>query len=324
MSSLYRESTDSLIDTCLPFGLPSAPYLNQFAMALHWILQTNYDMPHLIHYLDDYLIMEQPGSPRCALPWVGAALHPTDQTSRILAELDRWSAPRKTTKWKHLSLIGLLSFAAWALPAGHLFLRRLINLSTKAQRLHHHIRLNSEAMADITGWKTFVPDWNGRAFFIDPNATNAHDLDLYTDASGRLGCGAYFQGQWFHHQWQPHQQLSKPISIQWQELFAIVAAALAWGHNWSRLRIRFFYDNLPIVQAWGRKSSRQPRIMHLLRLLFLTAAWVNFTVTLKHIPGITNPIADAISMQAEVHTLFLPCPTGPKNPTPTPGLLNQL
>ena len=118
MSSLYRESTDSLIDTCLPFGLPSAPYLfNQFAMALHWILQTNYDMPHLIHYLEDYLIMEQPGSPRCALPWVGAALHPTDQTSRILAELDRWSAPRKTTKWKLLSLIGLLSFAAWALPS---------------------------------------------------------------------------------------------------------------------------------------------------------------------------------------------------------------
>jgi hypothetical protein len=35
-------------------------------MALHWILQTNYDMHHLIHYLDDCLTMEQPGSPRCA------------------------------------------------------------------------------------------------------------------------------------------------------------------------------------------------------------------------------------------------------------------
>ena len=272
------------IDNCLPFGLRSAPYLfNQFAMALHWILQTKYDMPHLIHYLDDYLIMEQPGSPRCAhkvetflrvgellgipvaldklegpgtsLTFLGLELHSTRQEIRlpqaklweILAELDHWSAPRKTTKRKLLSLIGLLSFAARALPTGRLFLRRLINLSTKAQRLHHHIRLNSEALADITWWKTFLPDWNGRAFFIDPNATNAHDLDLYTDASGRLGCGAYFQGQWFHHQWQPHQQLSKQISIQWQELFAIVAAALTWGHNWSRLRIRFFCNNRPGV-----------------------------------------------------------------------------
>ena len=54
------------IDTCLPFGLRSAPYLfNQFADALHWILQNNYDIPHPIHYLDDYLLMEQPASPRC-------------------------------------------------------------------------------------------------------------------------------------------------------------------------------------------------------------------------------------------------------------------
>ena len=54
------------IDTCLPFGLRSAPYLfNQFASALHWILQNNYGMSHLIHYLDDYLLMDIPQSPRC-------------------------------------------------------------------------------------------------------------------------------------------------------------------------------------------------------------------------------------------------------------------
>ena len=45
------------IDTCLPFGLRSAPFLfNQFADALHWILANNYNL-HLIHYLDDYFIV---------------------------------------------------------------------------------------------------------------------------------------------------------------------------------------------------------------------------------------------------------------------------
>lgn len=44
------------VDTCLPFGLRSAPYLfNQFAKALHWILIKNYAFPNLI-YLYDYLI----------------------------------------------------------------------------------------------------------------------------------------------------------------------------------------------------------------------------------------------------------------------------
>ena len=54
------------IDTCFPFGLCSAPYLfNQFASALHWILQNNYSMSYLIHYLDDYLLMDIPQSPQC-------------------------------------------------------------------------------------------------------------------------------------------------------------------------------------------------------------------------------------------------------------------
>ena len=43
------------IDTCLPFGLRSAPYLfNRFSDALHWILQHNYGVEHLLHYLDDF------------------------------------------------------------------------------------------------------------------------------------------------------------------------------------------------------------------------------------------------------------------------------
>ena len=128
------------IDTCLPFGLRSAPYLfNQFAMALHWILQTNYDMPHLIHYLDDYLIMEQPDSPRCARK-VESFLHVSELLGIpvALAELDRWSAPRKTTKRKLLSLRGLLSFAARALPVPpHTRFNPRFHPSASHVELHH-------------------------------------------------------------------------------------------------------------------------------------------------------------------------------------------
>ena len=43
------------IDTFLPFGLRSAPFLfNQFSDALHWILQQNYAIRHLLHYLNDF------------------------------------------------------------------------------------------------------------------------------------------------------------------------------------------------------------------------------------------------------------------------------
>ena len=44
------------MDTCLPFGLRSAPYLfNGLSEAIHWILVNKYGVQHLLHYLDDFI-----------------------------------------------------------------------------------------------------------------------------------------------------------------------------------------------------------------------------------------------------------------------------
>ena len=50
------------VDTCLPFGLRSAlKILSAIADALQWTL-TQHGSPASIHYLDDYLFIEPPGS----------------------------------------------------------------------------------------------------------------------------------------------------------------------------------------------------------------------------------------------------------------------
>ena len=54
------------IDTCPPFGLRSAPFLfNQLANAIHWILQQQYGIHHLLHYLDDFLTAGPANSNTC-------------------------------------------------------------------------------------------------------------------------------------------------------------------------------------------------------------------------------------------------------------------
>ena len=65
---------------------------------------------------------------------------------------------------------------------------------------HHHAPAIPPDMPWVTGprrswWIEFLPSWNGTIRFVNPSCTPAHDLDLYTDASGTLGCRAYFQGQ---------------------------------------------------------------------------------------------------------------------------------
>jgi len=290
------------------------------------ITQLNYGLQWLIHYLDDYLIvgapdlhscgehlqcflrvcmhlgfsvaMDKVDGPATVLSFLGIDLDPVSQQIRlppeklreILEELTKWQSHSKTTK-QLLSLIGKLAFAARAVPAGRLFITYLITLSTKAKRLHHRIRTPQQR---CTGRHRLVAGilqtWNGTAQFVDQQPTDAADLELYIDASSTHGCGAYFQGEWFHHDWQPHQQLSEQVSIQQQELFAIVDAALSWGHTWRQKRIRFYCDNLVIVNSWEGKSSKHSRIISLLRTLFLTAAKNNFTVSLKHLPGKINEI----------------------------------
>ena len=54
------------IDTCLPFGLRSAPKLfNVLADLLSWILEQHHVSP-ILHYLDDFLTMGPQHSPTCA------------------------------------------------------------------------------------------------------------------------------------------------------------------------------------------------------------------------------------------------------------------
>ena len=60
--------------------------------------------------------------------------------------------------------------------------------------------------------------------FIAPEWKDAEAIHLFTDASGTLGFGAFFNGACIRGDWQPHQQLPGR-SIQWQELFAMIAAA---------------------------------------------------------------------------------------------------
>ncbi|KAL5510137.1 hypothetical protein EMCRGX_G005629 [Ephydatia muelleri] len=170
------------VDTCLPFGLRSAPALfNHYAEALDWIMANNYGA-QLLHYLDDFLLVGPPGKDTCqeamsrmltqldipvasenlegpttALTFLGIVLDTTAQQLRQapdkLEELTRltrsWLSRHKATKRELLSLIGKLSFAAKVVPAGRLFLRRLIDLSTTVRKLHHHISLNAEARANI-------------------------------------------------------------------------------------------------------------------------------------------------------------------------------
>ena len=90
------------------------------------------------------------------------------------------------------------------IPAGRIFLRLLIDLSTSARLPHHHVIMNHEARRDIALWLRFLPSWNGWAIIPDPYWTKLPDLELFTDASGSLGYDIFYMGHWLANPW-PHE-----------------------------------------------------------------------------------------------------------------------
>lgn len=134
--------------------------------------------------------------------------------------------------------------------------------------------------------------WNGKGIFLESKWTRAHSLHLYTNASSKIGYGAYWNGAWFSHVWSDHL---RGKSIDWKELYAIVTACDVWGEKWCTKHILFHCDNQVIVQVWESGLSHSKDLMNLVCTLFFLAARHNFHILICHITGIDNSIADALS-----------------------------
>ena len=282
------------VDTRLPFELRSAPKIfTTVADALQWIL-SKHGVPLSIHYLDDFLFIEEPGQRSLALQRAcnlltalgvptapqkleGPATTPTFlvieldtraltahlpavKLQRLLTSLQSWGDCKRCTKQELLSLIGVLQHATAVIRFGRAFLRHMINLSTSVSENHHHIRLDKGFRADLQWWATFAPVWNGQCYLTAARLSQPDEI-LFSDASGSWGCGGIWGTRWFQLQWLPAWA---NINIMVKELVPIVLAAALWGHLWEKKIILFRCDNQAVVYCIQCHSSKEELAMQLL------------------------------------------------------------
>ena len=312
------------VDLALPFGLRSAPYIfNSVADLVEWILQHNYQITDLLHYLDDYITPGPPNSPQCeqnlaivssvcmasspckggsyllhGYPWHRTgfceqlARLPQEKLDSLLNLLHQWSSNRWCTKRQLQSLIGHLHHAAKVVWPGRGFIRCMIYLLRHFHREDHPIRISAEFKKDLRWWLQYLASWNGVYFWVYPGLSPPINLEMSSDASGSLEFGAIFGSHWLYGKWPSVLQSS---SIEYKELFPIVVSAHIWGPSWFRQVVLFRCDNESVVYILNSRSSTAPNVMHLLRALLMKAATHNFFFTAQHIAGSDNKIPDALS-----------------------------
>ena len=79
----------------------------------------------------------------------------------------------------------------------------------------------------------------------------------------------------------------------------------------------FHCDNHAVVDIWWKKTTKDKHLMQLVRSLYFIAARGNFTVSVSHIHGLNNTLADALS-RGEVEKFKVLAPLADQEPTPLP------
>ena len=105
---------------------------------------------------------------------------------------------------------------------------------------HRNIsRINSEARSDIRWWHMFIESWNGISI-LQQQALSHLDHELWSNASGALGAGAFWNSDWIQFQW-PQAIQHEQIAIK--ELAPIAIACALWGRQWKATTVRANCDN---------------------------------------------------------------------------------
>ena len=223
MGMIWRQKL--YIDTALPFGLRSAPKIfTALADAIEWIAKNN-GIQFIIHYLDDFLLLDAPGLQQCTksvttlmeilqqlgmpvawdklegpaprLTFLGFELDSTNWEIRLPREklkelqdfVERWLGRRSCTRRELESLVGRLTHASHVITPGKTFLRRLFELLAATRQAHHHIRLNSSYRSDLLWWSSFMETWN--LISMIPESQGHSPIEMWTNASGSYGCRVF-------------------------------------------------------------------------------------------------------------------------------------
>lgn len=154
----------------LTFGRKSSPKIfDILSEALCWILANNYNIPYLIHLLDDFLIVspnhaspathltttqkllsklgipiasEKTEGPATSLEFLGIKLD-SEKVERIISVILNITSAQQISKRELLFLLGHLNFTMRIVPQGRPFISHLLSLATSVPGLNDPITLNS-------------------------------------------------------------------------------------------------------------------------------------------------------------------------------------
>ncbi|XP_053105446.1 uncharacterized protein LOC128324664 isoform X1 [Hemicordylus capensis] len=324
------------IDRALPMGCSiSCSAFERFSSFLEWAVRERAGLTSVVHYLDDFLFCcpgplstckylmdtfhelakelgvplapEKTEGPTTRLAFLGIEIDTVAQCCRLPPEkvlaleqrLRQLLDARKVTLRDLQVIVGHLNFACRVIAPGRAFLRRLCDATKGLRAPHHRVRVTHELREDARMWVEFLRDFNGISLWRSKFLLEA-ELQIQSDAAGGHGFGLFFRGRWCASRWPPAWiEMGVTRDMTFLEFFPIVVAVHIWARDFEDRAVQFWCDNMATVQVINSGTSRSPRVMRLVRCFTLQCLRHNILFAARHVPGLDNSIADALSRMQE-------------------------
>ena len=252
---------------------------------------------------------------------------PLDKRDRAIQMLEDIIRKKKATVKELQCLCGYLNFLCRAVFPGQAFVRRMyakysiqcpktwqtarkededLQMQQKTQfkmKPYHHVRLDQEFKLDCKVWLDFLTDKIMKNAVSRPMvdllapALTSTVLNFCSDASGNKenGYGCIFNKNWIAGTWEKEFFVKEKPSIEYLELFVLVAGVLTYDTSLKDCRIIVFCDNQAVVHMVNQITSGCKNCMVLIRMLTLNGLKFNRRVSARYISTLDNDLADALS-----------------------------
>ena len=211
---------------------------------------------------------------------------PPEKLAEITQLCVQWSSKTYCVKRDLQSLLGSLLYVSKCVKHSRFFLNRMLTL-LRDNHDKNKILITSEFHKDLAWFNSFLSHYNGVTYYEQQNCHSEVHLDAcLTGLSGSYQSMVYAL---------PIPKDFMNYNIAHLEILNIVVALKLWAQQWANKHIKVHCDNMAVVEVLRNGRARDNILALMARNIWLICAMFNIHITVLHIPGKINMLADLLS-----------------------------
>ena len=209
-----------------------------------------------------------------------------EKLQEIMNLCKAWDGKLTCTKQELQSNLGSLLYITKCVQLSRVFLNRMLDLLRAADK-QHKITLTQSFVKHLHWFQTFLPQFNGTAFFDHPKVQGEIALDALL-----VGLGAHFENTIYAIPLNRGYLGFDNIHL---EMLNILVALRAWKKCWGSKRILIHCDNSAVVSVINTGKTRDSILAVLARNIAMEASTADIHINTIHVLGKHNVTADSLS-----------------------------